>query len=116
MSEMHLRQPEFPYSTCKPFTKNRKKSKIKKKIGDLRYIYRNELDKACFWHEVSYGDFKDLPERTASDKVLHDKALNIAKNPNLLDIEEVLLRWFINFLKWWGCLITTVIERFHFLT
>ena len=40
---------------------------------------------------MSYGDFKDLPQRTASDGVLHDKALNIAKNPNVLDIKEVLL-------------------------
>ena len=28
-----------------------------------------------------YGDFKDLARRTASDKVLRDKAFNIAKNP-----------------------------------
>ena len=27
-----------------------------------------------------YGDFKDLPRRTVSDKALHDKALIIAKN------------------------------------
>ena len=27
-----------------------------------------------------YGNFKDLPKRTASDKVLYDKAINIAKN------------------------------------
>ena len=30
---------------------------------------------------MAYGDFKDLPRRTASDKVLHDKAFNIDKNP-----------------------------------
>ena len=29
---------------------------------------------------MSYGDFKDLTRRTASDKILHDKAFNIAKN------------------------------------
>ena len=28
-----------------------------------------------------YEDFKDLPRRTTSDKVLHDKLFNIAKNP-----------------------------------
>ena len=43
--------------------------------GDSRYIYQNELDKACFQHD------KNLPKRTASDKVLLDKALNVAKNP-----------------------------------
>ena len=46
-----------------------------------------------------YGDFKDLKRRTASDKVLRDKAFNIAKNPNMMDIKEDLFLWFINFLK-----------------
>ena len=40
-----------------------------------------ELDKACFQHDMDYGDFKDLERRTASDKVLSDKSFNIAKNP-----------------------------------
>ena len=42
---------------------------------------KNELGKACFQHDMAYGDFKDLARRTASDKVLRDKAFNIAKNP-----------------------------------
>ena len=47
--------------------------KIKKRIqkfkqtGDSRYIYRNELDKACFQHDMAYGDFKDLKKRTAAE-------------------------------------------------
>ena len=49
--------------------------------GYSRYIYRNELDKACFQHDLTYGDFKALARKTASDKVLRDKAFNIAKNP-----------------------------------
>ena len=52
-----------------------------KQTGDSRYIYRNELDKACFQHDMAYGDFKDLKKRTAADKVLRDKAFNVAKNP-----------------------------------
>ena len=47
----------------------------------MSHIYKNELDKACFQHDMAYGDFKDLKRRTASDKVLRDKAFNIAKNP-----------------------------------
>ena len=39
-----------------------------------------QIDKACFQHDVAYGDFKDLNRRTAADKVLRDKAFNIAKN------------------------------------
>ena len=49
--------------------------------GDSQYIYQNELDKACFQHGMACGDFKDLTSRTASDKALHDKSFNIAKNP-----------------------------------
>ena len=52
-----------------------------KETGDSRYIYQNELDKACLQHDMVYGDFKDLSRRLASDKMLCDKAFNIAKNP-----------------------------------
>ena len=77
---MHLRQSEVTYSVCGPFTKNKKGIQKLKETGDSRYIYQNELDKACFQHFMAYGNFKDLPRRTASDKTLRDKAFNIAKN------------------------------------
>ena len=80
MPEMHLRQPGFTYSAFGPFTKNKRIQKFKQ-AGDSRYIYRNELDKACFQRDMVYGDFKDLKKRTAADKVLRDKAFNIAKDP-----------------------------------
>ena len=51
------------------------------KTWDTNYIYKNELDKAWFQHDMAYSDFKDLVKRTASDKVLRDKAFSIAKNP-----------------------------------
>ena len=54
--------------------------KTQKELKNSRYIYRYELDKACFQHDMVYGDFKDLSRRTASDKVLRDKTVNIAKN------------------------------------
>ena len=44
-------------------------------------MYKNELDKACFQHDMAYGNFKDKDRRTASDKSLRDRAFNIAKNP-----------------------------------
>ena len=81
MSEMHLKQPGFTYSACGPFTKDKERIKKLKKTGDARYINKNELDKACFQHDMAYGDFKDLKRRTASDKTLRGKAFNIAKNP-----------------------------------
>ena len=60
MPEMNLRQPRFRYSACGLFTKNKEQIKKFKETGDSRYIYQNELDKACFQHDMAYGDFKDL--------------------------------------------------------
>ena len=79
MPEMHLKQPGFTYSPCGPFNKNTERIQKFKETGDTSYIYKNELDKACFQHDMAYGDFKDLKRRTASDKILRDKAFNIAK-------------------------------------
>ena len=78
--EMHLRQPQFAYSACGPFTRHRERIKKFKQTGDTRYIYRNDLDKACFQHDSAYADNKDLINRTKSDKVLRDKAYDIASN------------------------------------
>ena len=46
--------------------------------GNTDFIYRNELDKACFQHDLAYGKSKDLAKRAQSDKVLRDKAFRIA--------------------------------------
>ena len=78
MPEMHLKQSGFAYSACGPVTKNKKRIQKFKERGDTSYIYKNGLDQACFQHDMAYGDFKDLERRTASDKVLIDKAFNIA--------------------------------------
>ena len=81
MPETHLKQPPFTYSACGPFTKNKERIQKFKEPVDTKYIYRNELDKACFQHGMTYRDFKDFERRTASDKVLRDKAFSIAENP-----------------------------------
>ena len=81
MHEMHLKQPGFTYSARGPFIKNKERIQKFKETGDTRYIYKNESDKACFQHDIAYGDFKDLAKRTVSGKVLRDKAFNIAKYP-----------------------------------
>ena len=80
MPEIHLKQPSSTYSACGPFTKNKGRIQKFKETGDRNYIYKNELDKACFQHDMAYGDFKDLKSRTFSDKILRDKAFNITKN------------------------------------
>ena len=81
MPEMHLRQPRFVYSACGPFTRHKARIKEFKRTGDTRYIYRNELDKACFQHDYAYADHKDLINRTEADKAFKDKAYDIASNP-----------------------------------
>ena len=81
MPEMHLRQPQFVYSAYGTFTRHKERIKEFKRTGDTRYIYRNELDKACFQHDSAYADHKDLINRTKSDKALRDKAYYIASNP-----------------------------------
>ena len=68
MPELHLKQPGFTYSACGPFTKNKDRIQKSKEMGDTSYIYKNELDKACFQHDMAYGDFKDLAKRTFAEK------------------------------------------------
>ena len=60
MSEMHLKQTGFTYSACRLFTENKERIQKFKETGDTSYIYKNELHKACFQHDMTYGDFKDL--------------------------------------------------------
>ena len=62
MPEMHLRQLGFLYSAFDPFAKNKERIKKFMETGDSRFIYQNELDKACFQHDMVYRDFKDLVE------------------------------------------------------
>ena len=81
MPEMHLRQRGFTYKACVTFAKIKQGIQKLKEAGDLQYIYHNELHKAFIQHYMAYGDFKDLLRRTAFDKVLGDKAFNVAKNP-----------------------------------
>ena len=89
LPEMHLR-----------FTKNKEKIQKFKETINSRYIYQNELDKACFQHDMVYGDFKDLSRRTASDKILRDKEFKIAKNPKYdgyqRDLSSMVYRFFDN--------------------
>ena len=98
MPEMHLRQPGFTYSACGPFIKIKERVQKFKETGYTSHIYKNELDKACFHHDMAYGDFKGLAKRTITDKVLRDKAFKIASNQNMMDIREDWLLWYINFL------------------
>ena len=78
---MHLRQPQFTYSACGPFTKHKQIIEKFKETGNTNYIYKNELDRACFIHDAAYSDSKDLTKRTVADKNLKNKVFDIAKDP-----------------------------------
>ena len=69
MPGMHLKQPWFTYSICGPFTKNKERIQKFQETGNTKHVYGNELDKTCFQHDISHGDFKALIRRIASDKV-----------------------------------------------
>ena len=97
MPEMYLRQPQFSYSACGPFTKHKQRIQKFKETGDTNYIYINELDKACFAHDTAYSDSKDLTKRTVADKILRDKSFNFAKDPKYGGYQRGLASMIYNF-------------------
>ena len=48
MPDVHLKQPGFIYNACGPFIKNKERVEKFMQAGNKDFIYRNELDKACF--------------------------------------------------------------------
>ena len=64
MPEMHLKQPGFTYSACGLFTRNKKRIEKFMQTRNTDFIYRNELDKACFQHDMAYDKLKDSAKRT----------------------------------------------------
>ena len=62
MPKMHLKQPGFTYSTCGPFTKNKEIIQKFMQTGNTNFIDKNELDKACFQHDMVYGKSKELSQ------------------------------------------------------
>ena len=92
MSELHLSGPKIKeYSACGPFTKHTQRINKFLNTGLLSEIYKNELDKACFQHDMAYGKYKDLKGRTQSDIVLKDKAYKIATNPKIDGFQRALV-------------------------
>ena len=71
----------FTYSVWGPFTRHVCRIQKFKETKDSRYIYRNELDKVCFQHYMTYNAYKDIVTKKASDEVLFEKAFQIANNP-----------------------------------
>ena len=55
---------------------------------------------------MAYGDFKDLKRRTASYKILRDKAFNIAKSPKYDGYQKGLASMVYNFFDKKSALLT----------
>ena len=81
MPEIQLRQPQFTYSACGPFTRHEERIQKFKETGDTNYVFKNELDKACFVHDTAYSDSKDLTKKTIAKKNKKNRAFDIAKDP-----------------------------------
>ena len=47
----------------------------------IHYVFKNELDKACFVHDAAYSDSKDLTKRTIANRNLKNRAFDIVKDP-----------------------------------
>ena len=88
MPELHLKQLGFTCSACGPFTKHCERIQKFRETGNLKHLYRNELDKACFTHDAAYFVSKDLAKRTISDKILKETV-------DMMDVKEHV--WFIRF-------------------
>ena len=98
MPELHFVDPIVKkYSACDPFTKHTQRIQDVLNTDKLSYIYKNDLDKACFQHDMAYNKFKNLEKRTQSDVVLKDKALKIATNPKYNGYERGLASMVYNF-------------------
>ena len=95
-----------------PLQKNKERIQKFKESGDKNYIEKNDLDEACFQQSVSYGDLKDLARRTTSDKILRDKASNIAKNPKYDGYQRGLASMVYNFFlkKYAGSGVNTLLQ------
>ena len=70
--------------------KNKERIEKFMQTGNTDFIHGNELDKACFQHDMAYGKSKDLTKRTQSDKVLIDKAFKIASDPKYNGYQRLL--------------------------
>ena len=90
MPELHLKHPRFTYSACGPFTEHRERIQKFRETDNLKHLYRNELDKACFAHDAAFSDSKDLAKRTISDKILKDRAYEIARNRKYVGYQRAL--------------------------
>ena len=82
MPEMHLKTVWFCLQCLWSIYHKQRKIEKFMQTGNTNFIYRNELDEACFQHDMAYSKSEDLAKRTQSDKALRDKAFKIVSDPH----------------------------------
>ena len=98
MPELHLADPIVKkYIACGPFTKHTQRIQDFLNTGKLSYLYKNDLDKVCFQHDMAYKKFKDLEKITQPDVILKNKELKIVSNPKCNNYERRLASMFYKF-------------------
>ena len=91
MPEMHLKQPDFTYRACGPFRKNKERTEKFMRTGNTDFIYKNELDEACFQHDMAYGKTKDSEKE-------HNRFL--IKSPvEVISLMNQIINWQMNFIN-----------------
>ena len=90
MPELNLEQPRFTHSACGPFTKHRERIQNFRETGNLKHLYVNELDKACFAHDAVYSESNNLYKRIILDKILKNSAYEITRNGGYNKYERAL--------------------------
>ena len=80
MPELHLKQPGFIYSACGPFTKHRERIQKFRETGNLKHLYRNELDKICSAPDTAHYDRNNVAKRTILHKILKDRPYDIREH------------------------------------
>ena len=79
LPELHLKEPVFTYSSCGSSLNIKKKFR---ETGNLKHLYRDELDKACSPYDAAYSDSKGLATRTISDRILKQRANDFTRSKN----------------------------------
>ena len=81
MPVLHLGQPGFIYSACRPITKHCESILKFREIANLKHIYKNELGETCFSYDAAYSVSKHLAKRTISDKISKERAYETPTSP-----------------------------------
>ena len=88
MLKLNLREPGYTFSGCVPFTKLHQRSQKFRETCNLKHIYKNELDKACFIHGTAYSNSKDLAKRTILDKVFFFKLMKLLEILSMMGAKQ----------------------------